>query len=318
MALAIYNQTLNAGHKDAINYGHQVPTTLVDEPRFCVEFKEGCATWITDNTSIANAVQMQMQIFALGEKTLFAVKTCKKFHNERLPIVIQTWGKAALNIELFSEAVSKKYNTKVLPEVYQNTEDGHCQKTEEIFKYFKKNAEIKGWKWLVLVDDDTILGVHKLLEFINHYNPNDPMVIGRRYGYRFFQGDQGYNYITGGAGMVYSLAMVTEILKYNGRQCKCPKPDEHDDMYFTGVCAKKLGIPVLHSDRFHQMSPSDYSRDLLQNFDPISFHKFYNIDEEYGTRNWNDPRRTYNKYFKDSDEYLKMYKYNMKKIDDEL
>ena len=124
---------------------------------------------------------------------------------------------------------------------------------------------------------------------------------------------KGYDYIAGGAGIVYSLAMVVEIMKENGRYCSCPKPDEHDDMYLAGICIKTAGKSVLHSDRFHQNSPSDYSLDLLRNRDPISFHKFYNIDEEYGTLNWNNPRKTYNNYFKDSDEYLRMYKYSKQK-----
>ena len=287
----------------------QHPKSLAHDPRFCIKYEDGCATWISDN----NFIKPTKEIFSLAEKVLFAVKTCKKYHKERLPVIFQTWGKAALNVEYFSDVAEARYRTKVLPEVYRNTEIGHCLKTEAILKYFNKNMVVKGWKWLIIVDDDTIIGIHKMLGFLHDYSANEPLIIGQRYGYLLSEEKRGYDYLAGGAGIVYSSAMVAEIMKDNGRYCSCPKPDEHDDMYLAGVCIKNARMPVLHSDRFHQNSPSDYSPELLRNRDPISFHKFYNIDEEYGTLNWNNPKKTYNKYFNHSDAYLRMYKYNNQK-----
>ena len=104
---------------------------LLHDTRFCVEYFKGCATWIEYD---ANYEASNTDIIKQAKKTLFAVKTCKKYHRERLPIIFDTWGKAALNIEYFSEYASRKYKTKVLPRVQQNTEKGHCQKTEAILK----------------------------------------------------------------------------------------------------------------------------------------------------------------------------------------
>ena len=289
--------------------------SLTHDQRFCVTFEEGCATWVRD---VKCSTKHTSDIINLAKTTLFAVKTCKKHHKERLPIIRQTWAKAALNIEYFSEVVNKKYQTRVLPEVYKNTEKGHCQKTEGILKYFNKNANMKGWKWLVIVDDDTILGVQKMLSLLECYDPKDTIVIGQRYGFMLSEERIGYDFLGGGAGMVFSRGMVTEILKDNGKQCTCPKPEEHDDMYFTGVCVASLKGSIIHSDQFHQNSPSDYAPELLQHQDPISFHKFEHIDEEFGILVSTNPLETYDKYFRDSDEYLRNYKHNKGKHDDEL
>lgn len=41
-------------------------------------------------------------------------------------------------------------------------------------------------EWLVIVDDDTILSVNKLLELLECYSRtnNEPIAIGQRYGFR--------------------------------------------------------------------------------------------------------------------------------------
>ena len=92
---------------------------------------------------------------------------------------METWSNAVVNIEYFSEEVEEKYNTKVLPEVKKNTERGHCMKTLAILKYFNKNKEANRWKWLVIADDDTIMSVQKMLEFLKCYNPEAPLAIGQ-------------------------------------------------------------------------------------------------------------------------------------------
>ena len=138
--------------------GQRRHVSLVDDQRFCVKYVDGCATWVD-----ISSTTKKKQILNLSEQVLFAVKTCEQYHKERLPIIFQTWGKAALNIRYFSDVAQTKYRTKVLPEVYMNTKSGHCLKTHAILKYFDKHARSKGWKWLIIVDDDTILGVISLV-----------------------------------------------------------------------------------------------------------------------------------------------------------
>ena len=84
--------------------------------------------------------------------------------------------------------------------------------------------------------------------------PSDSAVgIGERYGYSV--GDEhGYNYITGGGGMVLSRAAVVELVESG--ECVCPADDIPDDM-FLGMCHKKLHIPIIHTSAFHQVT-NDY------------------------------------------------------------
>jgi Fringe-like len=43
-----------------------------------------------------------------------------------------------------------------------NTKTGHCEKTMQIFKYvhaeLERNATLRDVEWMILVDDDTLLG----------------------------------------------------------------------------------------------------------------------------------------------------------------
>lgn len=55
-----------------------------------------------------------------------------------------------------------------------------------------------------------------------------------------------------------------------------------------------LGIPLVHSPRFHQARPEDYDGKELEARNPLSFHKFVATD----------PIKTYEKYFEKGDRKL--------------
>lgn len=44
------------------------------------------------------------------------------------------------------------------------------------------------------------------------------------------------------------------------------------------MCARRHGIPVVHSAAFHQAQPQDYPKLYLDRIQPISFHKFGGTD----------------------------------------
>ena len=83
---------------------------------------------------------------------------------------------------------------------------------------------------------------------------------------------KGYNYITGGGGIVMNRAAAKSLAS-----CPCPSEDTPDDMHL-GMCARRLGIPVLHSGRMFQARPPDYPKALLAFRKPVSFHKHWEID----------------------------------------
>ena len=57
------------------------PVTMTNDPRFCVKKGEGtqnCATWLKHENCKATLDEVKI----MAEHTLFAVKTCKKYHSE--------------------------------------------------------------------------------------------------------------------------------------------------------------------------------------------------------------------------------------------
>ena len=188
------------------------PLAIVHDERFCTTKKDTktCAFWPEGIECDRSGTSKED---LTSEKVLFGVKTCEKFHKERLPVIRDTWAKAALNIMYFSEVEDKDFETVRLPGVI-NTERGHCGKSEAILKYFHANANKKGWEWLVIADDDTILSVKKMLDQLACYNPNKLISLGQRYGFRVSTGQYGYDYITGGGSMVFSKVKFAPKPKY--------------------------------------------------------------------------------------------------------
>ncbi len=149
----------------------------------------------------------------------------------------------------------------------------------------------------MIADDDTILSVQRLLDYLHCYDANDLVHLGQRYGFRIASGTHGYDYLTGGGGMIISLKLAQKMLQT--RSCQCQRASDPDDMHL-GMCMSNLGLWLVHSSRFHQARPEDYPEDALKIQPPISFHKFWNTD----------PLKIYQTWFKDADAPLKNFKYN--------
>uniref|UniRef100_A0A3Q3WYX0 Fringe-like glycosyltransferase domain-containing protein n=1 Tax=Mola mola TaxID=94237 RepID=A0A3Q3WYX0_MOLML len=232
---------------------------LTAVPELCTEPEDSpqtlgrCATTLSSDLPVCGEPVKKEDIFV-------AVKTCKKFHGERVPVIKKTWEKDALFLEYYSDHADPSIPTIDIG--VPNTERGHCGKTFAILQRFLSSSVPKT-KWLVVVDDDTLISLPRLQALLSCYNPAEPVCLGERYGYGLSQG--GYSYITGGGGN-----------------------DAPDDMVL-GMCLNALGLPVTHSPLFHQARPEDYARDFLAHQVPISFHKYWNID----------PVAVFNKWLKD-------------------
>ena len=274
---------------------------LEHEPQICIKEAGNCALFPSKKPD-CNVTKAGVR--DLAEHTLFAVKTCSKLHEERLPIIRDTWASVVPNIVYASEVTDKEFQTIKLDGITMNTERGHCQKTMAILKYFHRNSLRSKWKWLVIADDDTIMSVHKLMELLHCYDHEHFVGLGQRYGYRIALGSHGYDYITGGGGMVFSAIAVEKLLEKSSH-CSCPRPDTPDDMHL-GACMTNLGQSIVHSSRFHQARPDDYPESLLR--DPVSFHKFWNVD----------PRKVYDEWFRKFDEPLRIQKFNKENPHQEL
>ncbi|KAM9469491.1 beta 3-glucosyltransferase a isoform 1-T2 [Clarias gariepinus] len=221
-----------------------------------------CASTVNTHSPLCGKPVKREDIFV-------AVKTCKKFHTERVPVVKKTWEKQALRLEYYSDHADPSIPTIDLG--VPNTDRGHCGKTFAILKRYVSSAVPKT-DWLIIVDDDTLISLPRLQALLSCYDPTDPVLLGERYGYGLGQG--GYSYITGGGGMVFSRQAVLRLLASG---CKCYSNDAPDDMVL-GMCFNSLRLSVTHSPLFHQARPDDYARDFLAHQTPISFHKHWNID----------------------------------------
>lgn len=241
--------------------------SLVDAPKFCLLRNESeCITRFTEPNyeNCSGGVT--------NEDVFFAVKTFSGYHKTRVVVVKRTWAKTVKYIEYFSDTTDHYVPTIDLG--INNTQRGHCSKTLAILKHFLQHDEVTHSRWLVVVDDDTLLSAPRLYRLLSCYSPQKKLIIGERYGYGFSaDGHSGYDYPTGGAGMIFSRSAVRLLVS----SCHCPHIDSPDDM-IIGMCARQQSIPILHSGSFHQARPIDYSPLYLQRVLPISFHKFDEID----------------------------------------
>ncbi|XP_006620379.2 beta-1,3-glucosyltransferase [Apis dorsata] len=261
---------------------------LTHVPQICVISSSECATYPRFFHPCDSSIT--------SKNIYFAVKTCAKFHIERIPIIKKTWAKYAINIGYFSD-IADKYLTDAF--IVSNTTQGHCAKTYNILVEASKILKKKNLNWLIISDDDTLFSVARLIRLLTCYNPNIPLAIGERYGFQLWNSFHGYEYLTGGAGVALSAPLVHEMIKLG--KCDCPSPTTPDDMYLFGICLAQVGIQPIHSSMFHQARPIDYATAYLASQDPISFHKFWMID----------PQLVYNEWFAEADESLITIKKHM-------
>ncbi|XP_038201579.1 beta-1,3-glucosyltransferase [Arvicola amphibius] len=256
--------TIDLKHEIALyiwDKGGGPPLTPV--PEFCTaEAGSHCATTFHSFLPLCGTPVEKAAIFV-------AVKTCKKFHGDRIPIVKKTWAAQASLLEYYSDHAESAIPTVDLG--VPNTDRGHCGKTFAILERFLNRSHDK-IAWLVVVDDDTLISISRLRHLLSCYNASDPVFLGERYGYGL--GTGGYSYVTGGGGMVFSREAIQRLLASN---CRCYSNDAPDDMVL-GMCFSGLGVPVTHSPLFHQARPVDYPKDYLSHQIPISFHKHWHID----------------------------------------
>ncbi|RVE63974.1 hypothetical protein OJAV_G00141590 [Oryzias javanicus] len=243
---------------------------LTAVPEFCIEPSDNCATTFTTYLPDCGPRVSKSKVFV-------AVKTCKKFHSARVPVVKATWEKSAGLLEYYSDVIDASIPTVSLG--VPNTDRGHCGKTFAILRRFWNEFAPKA-DWLLIVDDDTLISLPRLRQLLRCYDPEEAVSLGERYGFGLMQG--GYSYTTGGAGMVLSRTAVSRLLSSG---CGCYSDDAPDDMVL-GRCFTSLRVPVTHNPLFHQAQPEDYAEQLSSLRHAISFHKHWNTDPVTVYRQW--------------------------------
>ncbi|XP_019871728.1 beta-1,3-glucosyltransferase isoform X4 [Aethina tumida] len=249
---------------------------LVDDASFCIREESYCAAYPTTFQICGEPVAK--------ESIYFAVKTCEKYHGDRVPVVKKTWARHAARVKFFSDVEDDSIPTATVG--IPNSEQGHCRKTVGILRYVADEIRTQPQiKWIVVADDDTILSVSRMQQLLTCYDSDEMIALGERYGYNVqnMHNHHGYNYITGGGGMVFSRSLLEELVR--PELCECPSLTTPDDMYL-GICIARLGVTVTHSPLFHQARPADYAQGFLETEDAVSFHKHWMIDPINVYKTW--------------------------------
>ncbi|XP_055642143.1 beta-1,3-glucosyltransferase [Toxorhynchites rutilus septentrionalis] len=290
---------IDAAHEFALLAWHSGKgNRLTPVSYLCARPGEGCAIHATPVTGLETCIcHSPVDTTAPStEQILFAVKTCEKFHSERVPVLQKTWAKYVRHLRLYSDTSDSRIPT--IATTIPNTSIGHCAKTLEILHLINEeileNPLLADVRWIMLVDDDTILSPSALARYLSCFNPDQDVYMGERYGYHLLAWDgseatddgQGYNYVTGGGGIVISVKILAALLS----SCECPSASSPDDMIIA-ACLYRLGVRPIHSPLFHQARPSDYPPETLD-AGSISFHKHWQID----------PYQVYNRWFRQHDE----------------
>ncbi|XP_058814516.1 beta-1,3-glucosyltransferase [Topomyia yanbarensis] len=286
---------IDAGHEFALlvwNRGTGSPLTPASY--FCARPGEKCAIYAESMDK--GSAETCLPVAKDAAHILFAVKTCEKFHEERVPVLLHTWAQYVEHLRLYSDISDATIPT--IETSIPNTSSGHCAKTLEILhlisEEISRNSSLTDVRWIMLVDDDTILSPSALTRHLSCFNPAQHVYLGERYGYHLLGRDgdgsaedgYGYNYITGGGGIVISVKIIDALLQ----SCECPSASSPDDM-IVAACLYRLGVRPIHSTLFHQARPSDYPPETLD-AGSISFHKHWQID----------PYHVYNRWFRQNDE----------------
>uniref|UniRef100_A0A336M264 CSON010663 protein n=1 Tax=Culicoides sonorensis TaxID=179676 RepID=A0A336M264_CULSO len=296
LALFIWNRVNGTRLTPASLYHcSRAPNSILNKKKENIGIKE-CAVYRKEfkpctKMKTHNGITEEQPLVDIFNRIIVGVKTCKKFHHERLPIVLNTWGRIVPHLRIFSDMRDEKLGTVATG--VPNTEMGHCEKTIKILKLLDTelsyNYSLSGIRWVVLVDDDTILSVSALVRHLSCYSPYEDLYLGERYGY-FLLNEAGYNYITGGGGIVLTRSTLRKL----ATNCTCPTIHSPDDMIIA-TCLSQFNIQATHSSNFHQARPIDYPTATTTHIDKtniISFHKYWQID----------PYDVYEKWFKENDE----------------
>jgi UDP-glucose:O-linked fucose beta-1,3-glucosyltransferase len=222
---------------------------------------------------------------------LVGIKTTEANHLTRVPIVKKAWtdgaARSGANVVFYSETRDDSIPTVHDGIINSEKIKGEAKKLQMILKH-AADITFGGRQagkehptpstWLLIADDDTLVNFLELRRVLSDYDGLQPLIIGDRYAYGHGR-PGGYDYPTGGAGIVVSHRALEMIVEANNNECTPQDTGTQPDDMWLGRCAQSLGIPLVDEPGFHQARPSDYHPQSISLHRPISFHRFKDIDE---------------------------------------
>lgn len=131
-------------------------------------------------------------------------------------------------------------------------------------------------KSMLPVSNISLCSVSRMQQILTCYNSTKPVALGERYGYNVHN-SRGYNYITGGGGMVFSRTLLEQLTEPG--ICECPSINAPDDM-FLGLCIAGLGVSVTHSPLFHQVKQEYLCTTIIRNYRQDQLIMLLNIQKQ--------------------------------------
>ncbi|XP_074648813.1 fringe glycosyltransferase-like [Tubulanus polymorphus] len=194
-----------------------------------------------------------------------SVKTTKKYHRERLDVILNTWFKLAREqTHFFTDSDDHEYQMKTNGRMINtncsashNRKDLCCKMSAEYDKFISSNK-----RWFCHVDDDTYVNIPRLVNVLRKYNDSKPWYIGKPSlnhpietantdlpGHKFL-----FWFATGGAGFCLSRALALAMLPYSGGgkfQSVCNKIRLPDDCSIGYIITQYLKVDLTVEKDFH-------------------------------------------------------------------
>jgi UDP-glucose:O-linked fucose beta-1,3-glucosyltransferase len=232
-------------------------------------FVRDAGVCLTDEPRLAGGPdRSDADILAVApDAVVFAVKTHAGNHATRLPVVRRTWARDAAHLIFYSDLHDPSVPTVAVD--VPNAIRGHGRKLHALLRQLRDAHGDK--QWYVIADDDTLISVPRLLRTLGGFSErgDEPLFVGRRYGYGHDLRGGGYDFITLGGGMAVNRSGLQALLAHDPQG---PAVDAPDDMW-VGRCLQQMGIALQHHEGFHQEPPSAYPACALTHSRPVSFHR---------------------------------------------
>lgn len=194
----------------------------------------------------------------------YLILTCEKYENTRVEWQKKTMLKDVDPSDMYYLGHTMKPEKRIFswgaPDDYRNLP----YKFHDCFKY----VNLEGYHWYVLIDDDTYVYHHRLVELLSLYRDEKYICIGKQLEH--VQHTKWGSYMSGGAGTILSGALYWEIC----RHIRNHKPGELVKHWCADICLSMWvrAIPGSHFVDCSLFHPDIYrpKKDRLE--DAITFH----------------------------------------------
>ncbi len=202
----------------------------------------------------------------------YIVLTCEKYISTRVPWQLQTVFEHVPREDIFYLAHTMDPTQRLFSWGADDSYHGLPYKYTDFFRY----ANLTGYDWFVLMDDDTYVFCDRLVEMVSHYSPEMNLSMGHLLTH--IADTQWGTYFSGGAGTVLSRAAYELLCNYVQRT---PDIGELVPHWCADICIGRWlrrhpQIQQVHRPDFHPENVASALRDSLT---AITYHHLKSWEE---------------------------------------